>query len=106
MIAALMVRNRQPITSVATSQRHRYCWHVAANSAAGRRNPNSKRRSSAQITSAGVFFRLQVRVMAAVCGQASAWPGSFCPGIPTPYTAATQSRRKDRGSSSAKGASQ
>lgn len=65
----------------------------------------SKRRNSAQITTAGVFFRLQFCVMAAVCGQASAWPGSFCPGIPTPCTAATQSRRKDRGSSSkAKGA--
>lgn len=37
--------------------------------------------------------------MAAVCGQASAWPGSKFPGIPTPHTAATQSRRKDRGSS-------
>ncbi|PAM39309.1 hypothetical protein CEJ63_25830, partial [Acinetobacter baumannii] len=35
----------------------------------------------------------------AVCGQASAWPGSKFPGIPTPRTAATQSRRKDRGSS-------
>lgn len=65
----------------------------------------SKRRNSAQITTAGVFFRLLFCVMAAVCGQASAWPGSFCPGIPTPCTAATQSRRKDRGSSSkAKGA--
>lgn len=40
--------------------------------------------------------------MAAVCGQASAWPGSKFPGIPTPYTAATQSRRKDRGSSKLK----
>jgi hypothetical protein len=74
--------------------------------ATGCRNPNSKRRTSAQTTTAGVFFRLQFSVMAAVCGQASAWPGSFCPGIPTPRTAATQSRRKDRGSSSkAKGAS-
>ncbi|AXO89928.1 hypothetical protein DZC75_18695 [Pseudomonas parafulva] len=40
--------------------------------------------------------------MVAVCGQASAWPGSKFPGIPTPRTAATQSRRKDRGSSNLK----
>ena len=37
--------------------------------------------------------------MAAVCGQTSVWPGANFPGIPTPHMAATQSRRKDRGSS-------
>lgn len=46
-----------------------------------------------------LFLCRLVCVMAAVCGQASAWPGSKFPGIPTPHTAATQSRRKDRGSS-------
>jgi hypothetical protein len=100
MIAMLMFDDKRSISSLASSNARRYGSPVAANSATGRRNPISKRRNSAQITSAGVFFRLQFRVMAAVCGQASAWPGSFCPGIPTPRTAATQSRRKDRGSSS------
>ncbi|NWB41641.1 ash family protein [Pseudomonas sp. E6002] len=105
MTAMLMISDKRSITFVASSRAHRYGLPVAANSATGRRNPMSKRRNSAQITTAGVFFRLQFCVMAAVCGQASAWPGSFCPGIPTPCTAATQSRRKDRGSSSkAKGA--
>lgn len=95
----------QSLLPVAKVAHQRYGLPVAANSATGRRNPISKRRTSAQITTAGVFFRQQFCVMAAVCGQASAWPGSFCPGIPTPCTAATQSRRKDRGSSSkAKGA--
>lgn len=100
MNALLIIGGEQSITFLASSRARRYGLSVAANSATGRRNPRSKRRNSAQITSAGVFFRLQFRVMAAVCGQASAWPGSFCPGIPTPRTAATQSRRKDRGSSS------
>lgn len=100
MNALLIIGDEQSITFLASSRARRYGLSVAANSATGRRNPRSKRRNSAQITSAGVFFRLQFRVMAAVCGQASAWPGSFCPGIPTPRTAATQSRRKDRGSSS------
>lgn len=107
MNAPLMISDERSICLLASSRAHRYGSPVAANSATGRRNPISKRRISAQITSAGVFFRLQFRVMAAVCGQASAWPGPFCPGIPTPRTAATQSRRKDRGSSSsAEGASQ
>lgn len=100
MMLALKTEDDRSIFSIAGSRVARYGLPVAANSAAGRRNPMSKRRNSAQITTAGVFFRLQLRVMAAVCGQASAWPGSFCPGIPTPCTAATQSRRKDRGSSS------
>ena len=105
MTAMLMISDKRSITFVASSRARRYGLSVTANSVTGRRNPMSKRRNSAQITTAGVFFRLQFCVMAAVCGQASAWPGSFCPGIPTPCTAATQSRRKDRGSSSkAKGA--
>lgn len=92
-------KNPQAISTVALSKNGRYSSVVAANSATGRRNPRISRRISAQITTAGVFFRLQYRVMAAVCGQASAWPGSKFPGIPTPHIAATQSRRKDRGSS-------
>lgn len=87
---------------LATSRSPRYRSAVAANSAAGRRNPKTSRRNSAQITTAGVFFRPQFSVMAAVCGQASAWPGAYYPGIPTLHTAATQSRRKDGGSSNQK----
>ena len=89
----------QAISTVALSKNGRYSSVVAANSATGRRNPRTSRRTSAQITTVGVFFRPQLRVMAAVCGQASAWPGSCISGIPTPHIAATQSRRKDRGSS-------
>jgi len=103
---ALKNRDERSIFLVAGNRDARYgSPKSTVNPVVGRRNPMSKRRNSAQITTAGVFFRLQSSVMAAVCGQASAWPGSFCPGIPTPRTAATQSRRKDRGSSSsAKGA--
>jgi len=79
-----------------------YSQAVAANSATGRRNPEISRRNSAQITTAGVFFRPQFCVMAAVCGQASAWPGAYSPGIPTPCTVATISRRKDGSGSNRK----
>lgn len=41
--------------------------------------------------------RIELPIMAAVCGQASAWPGSKVPGSPTPHTVATLSRRKDDG---------
>jgi hypothetical protein len=92
-------KNPQVIRTVALSETGRYSLAVAANSATGCRNPQRYRRTSAQFTIAGVFFRLQSSVMAAVCGQASAWPGSCISGIPTPHIAATQSRRKDRGSS-------
>ena len=95
-------KNPQAFSTVALSKYGRYSLRVAANSATGRRNPRISRRISAQITTAGVFFRPQLRVMAAVCGQASVWPGAYYPGIPTPCTAATQSRRKDGGGSSLK----
>lgn len=95
-------KNPQAISTVALSKNERYSLVVAANSATGRRNPRTSRRISAQITTAGVFFRPQLRVMAAVCGQASAWPGAYYPGIPTPCTAVAQSRRKDGGGSSLK----
>ncbi|QIH10578.1 ash family protein [Pseudomonas sp. BIOMIG1BAC] len=88
--------------SVACDELRGYRSSVAANSATGRRNPNLRRRTGAPFRLLALFLCSQSRVMAAVCGQASAWPGSFFPGIPTPCTAATQSRRKDRGSSSAK----
>lgn len=106
MTLALKNGDKRSIFLVADNRDARYRLPKSTvNPVVGRRNPISKRRNSAQITTVGVFFRLQFRVMAAVCGQASAWPGSFCPGIPTPRTAATQSRRKDCGSSSsAKGA--
>ena len=95
-------KNAQGFVPVALVKTRSYPAAVAANSATGRRNPRISRRISAQITTAGVFFRPQYRVMAAVCGQASAWPGAYYPGIPTPRTAATQSRRKDGGGSSQK----
>lgn len=92
-------KNTQDLRTVALLKPGRYSFAVAANSATGCRNPQRYRRTSAQFTIAGVFFRPQSSVMAAVCGQASAWPGSCISGIPTPHMAATQSRRKDRGSS-------
>lgn len=92
-------KNSQDICTVALLKSGRYSFTVAAKSATGCRNPQRYRRTSAQFTIAGVFFRPRSSVMAAVCGQASAWPGSCISGIPTPHMAATQSRRKDRGSS-------
>ena len=91
--------NVQDIRTVALLKIGRYSFAVAAKSVTGCRNPQRYRRTSAQFTIAGVFFRPRSSVMAAVCGQASAWPGSCISGIPTPHMAATQSRRKDRGSS-------
>lgn len=86
-------------TTIAKLAHRRYRSWVAANSATGRRNPRISRRYSAQITTAGVFFRQQFSVMAAVCEQASAWSGAYYPDIPTSRTAATISRRKDGGGS-------
>lgn len=77
-----------------------YLLIVAANSATGRRNPNSRRRIGAPFQSQALFLCPRYLVMAAVRGQTSVWPGPFLPGIPTPRIAATQSRRKDFGSSS------
>lgn len=73
--------------------------------ATGPRNPSKSRRTSAQITTAGVFFCQQLSFMAAVCGMASALPVSLIPGIPSPCTVATQSPRKDGSGSQNQGAS-
>lgn len=89
---------------VATAYWSGYRSHVAANSATGRRNPSKQKAHSAPCRLQALFLRPQSCFMAAVRGQTSVWPGPFCPGIPTPRIAATQSRRKDRGSSTAKGA--
>lgn len=94
----------QPFPTLAKPSQDDYSSPVTANSVAGCRNPSKQKAPSAQNSISGVFLCLKYRFMAAVCGRASALPGSFCPGIPTLHTAATQSRRKDRGSSSAEGA--
>ena len=98
-------RARLEKNSVAIGDFRGYLSSVAAKSVTGRENPSKQKAHSAQDSISGVFFCLRFRFMAAVRGQTSVWPGSFCPGIPTPRIAATQSCRKDRGSSSAKGAS-
>jgi len=94
----------QPFSVLAKPYQDDYSSPVTANSVAGCRNPSKQKAPSAQNSMSGVFLCLKYRFMAAVCGRASALPGSFCPGIPTLHTAATQSCRKDRGSSSAEGA--
>jgi len=105
MIATLMIHDQRSISFVASSRSHRYRSLVATLLATGCRNPSKQKAHSAQDSISGVFLCLRFRFTAAVRGQTSVWPGSFCPGIPTPRTAATQSCRKDRGSSSkAKGA--
>ncbi len=104
MTSTFTINDQRSITEIASNRDARYRLPVAANSATGRRNPIESRRNSAPITIAGAFFTSAL-FMAAVCGQASAWPDSLIPGIPTLHTAATQSRRKDRGSSSNQGAS-
>lgn len=92
-----------PSLSTIASRKHpAYSSPVVTLLATGCRNLKISRRNSAQITTAGVFFRPQLRVMAAVCGRRSRLPGAYYPGIPTPHTAATQSRRKDGGGSNRK----
>lgn len=101
MNAQLMFCDERSISILASSRARRYgSPQVMAKSMAGCRNPSENlahRRPHSDCWR--LFLRPQLSVMAAVCGQASAWPGSKFPGIPTPRTAATQSRRKDRGSS-------
>ena len=95
----LKIGDRRSIDSVASNHGPRYGLPVAANSATGCRNPLRHWRTGAPSRLQALFLCPLSSVMAAVCGQASAWPGSNFPGIPTTRTAATQSRRKDRGSS-------
>ena len=101
MSAPLMFCDERSISFLASINARRYgSLHVMAKSMTGCRNPSENlahRRPHYDCWR--LFLRPQLSVMAAVCGQASAWPGSKFPGIPTPRTAATQSRRKDRGSS-------
>ena len=94
----------QRFPTLAKPSQDDYSSPVTANSVTGCRNPSKQKAPSAQNSISGVFLCLKYRFMVAVCGQASAWLGSFCPSILTPHTAATQSREKDRGGSSAKGA--
>lgn len=89
---------------VATCMGWDYSALAGANSPAGRRNPSISRRISAPSPLRGVFLRLTQCSMVAVCGQASAWPGAYCPGIPTSHTVAAQSRRKDGSGSISVGA--
>ncbi|WP_448645638.1 hypothetical protein [Pseudomonas mohnii] len=103
MNATLMISDERPMNSIASSRSRRY-GSAIAHMATGRENLAKQKAHSATDSISGVFLCLKYRFMVAVCGQASAWLGSFCPSILTPHTAATQSREKDRGGSSAKGA--
>ncbi|WP_348748881.1 hypothetical protein [Pseudomonas rhodesiae] len=103
MNATLMISDERPMNSIASSRSRRY-GSAIAHMATGRENLAKQKAHSAPDSISGVFLCLKYRFMVAVCGQASAWLGSFCPSILTPHTAATQSREKDRGGSSAKGA--
>lgn len=104
MTAMLMIRDKWPINSIASSRARRYGLPVAANSATGLGNPISKRRNSAPITIAGAFF-----VPAVTCYGGCAWEafvpaGFLLPRFTNLRTAATHSLGNERGSSSAEGA--
>lgn len=94
-LAFPVVPKRNLQQGVALPHMQGYIATVAANSATGRENPKSSRRTSAPSPLRGVFLRLQQCSMAAVCGRASALPVSLIPGILTPHTVATLSREKD-----------
>ena len=93
-----------PIYVVASNRSLGYLAAVVVNPTTGRRNPKKSRRTGAPSRLQALFLCPLSSVMAAVRGQASAWSDSLISDIPTPRTAATQSRRKDRGSFSNQGA--
>jgi len=103
MGAVIIIGSARKTRLVACQLSSGYRHAVAANSVAGRGNPSKSRRKCAAVKTVGAFILPAVSSMAAACGQASAWLGSLIPGISTPYAAATQSRGKDRGSSSNQG---
>ncbi|MCD5993851.1 ash family protein [Pseudomonas sp. CDFA 602] len=94
------INDQRSIVEIASNRDARYRLRVVANSATGRRNPwNNLAHVAPPFRLLALYFCPQFNVMAAVCEQASAWLGSKFPSIPTSHMAATQSRRKDRGSS-------
>lgn len=99
MTAMLMIRDKWPINSIASSRARRYGLPVAANSATGLGNPLNVRRNSAPITIAGAFF-----VPAVTCYGGCAWEAFVPAGFLTSRftnlrTAATHSLGNERGSS-------
>lgn len=104
MTARLMISDKRPMNSIASSRSRRYGLPVAANSAIGLGNPTKSRRNSAPITIAGAFF-----VPAVTCYGGCAWeafvPAGFLDSRFTNLrTAATHSLGNERGSSSDQGA--
>ncbi|HBO6312256.1 TPA: ash family protein [Pseudomonas aeruginosa] len=83
--------------SLAAHSDSRYCYNAVAKSAARRENRFLQKARSANLNVRRFFMPLVF--MAAVRGQASAWPGSFCPGFSPRVQSATFTREKVGGGS-------
>lgn len=97
-LMALQNADDRSISLVASNRSLGYFAAVVVNPTTGRRNPKKSRRTGAPSRLQALFLCPLSSVMAAVREQASAWSDSLISDIPTSRTAATQSRRKDRGS--------
>lgn len=102
---ALKVSDERSISLVACNRRRGYCSPVAANSATGFGDPESKRRTGAPITIAGAFF-VPAHLVYGGCAQETFGSAGFLlPRFANLRTAATLIRlATNRGSSNAKGA--
>lgn len=101
----LKIGDERSITEVASNRAHRYCLPVAANSATGFGDPESKRRTGAPITIAGAFFVPAHPVYGGCAQETLGSAGFLLPRFANLRTAATLIRLATiSGSSSAKGA--
>lgn len=99
MTAMLMIREKWPINSVASSRARRYGLPVAANSVTGFGRPSRYRRNSAPITIAGAFFTPAVSFYGGCAQDAFGRAGFLYLRSTNLRTAATHSFGRERGSS-------
>ena len=104
MTATLMISDKRPMNSIASSRSRRYGLPVAANSAIGLGNPTKSRRNSAPITIAGAFFVPAVAYYGGCAWEAFVPAGFLDSRFTDLRTAATHSLGNERGSSSDQGA--
>jgi len=99
MTAMLMIRDKWPINSIASSRARRYGLPVAANSATGFGRPSRYRRNSAPITIAGAFFTPAVSFYGGCAQDTFGCAGFLYLRSTNLRTAATHSFGRERGSS-------
>lgn len=105
MTAMLMISDKRPTNSIASSRSQGYCSPVAHMAISGPENPRKSRRHSAKVLStASAFFMLAVSFYGGCVRGIFGCAGFLDSLFLSPRTAATYSPENDRGSSSNQGA--